>query len=170
MPELFGLHAVSYGQALGLLLLSKILFGGFRGGRARQMFWRRRMMARWEKMTPEEREKFRQGMQGRCGPFGPAGGRERKGPRMTAVEAAILRSSRAGPLAKLVERGARRRRRRWLGERLGWLSHLPDCATAVVLPVARRARGRSWRRASARNRCHKATWCWKCEPAATWKP
>jgi Ca2+/H+ antiporter, TMEM165/GDT1 family len=72
MPELFGLHAVSYGQALGLLLLSKILFGGFRGGRGGHMFWRRRMMERWEKMTPEEREKFRQGMQGRCGPFGAA--------------------------------------------------------------------------------------------------
>jgi hypothetical protein len=27
------------------------------------------MMERWEKMTPEEREKFRQGMRGRCGPF-----------------------------------------------------------------------------------------------------
>jgi hypothetical protein len=34
------------------------------------MFWRRRMIERWEKMTPEEREKFRQGMQSRCGSFG----------------------------------------------------------------------------------------------------
>lgn len=71
MPELFGLHTINYGQALGLLILSKILFGGFRGGRAREMFWRRRMMARWEKMTPEEREKFRAGLGGHCGPFGP---------------------------------------------------------------------------------------------------
>jgi hypothetical protein len=30
------------------------------------------MMERWEKMTPEEREKFRQGFGGRhCGPFRP---------------------------------------------------------------------------------------------------
>jgi hypothetical protein len=29
-------------------------------------------MERWEQMTPEEREKFRQGMRGRCGPFEPA--------------------------------------------------------------------------------------------------
>jgi hypothetical protein len=74
MPELFGLHTISFGQALGLLFLSKLLLGGLRGGRwgGRGMFWRRRMMARWEKMTPEEREKFRQGMRGRCGPFGPA--------------------------------------------------------------------------------------------------
>jgi hypothetical protein len=30
------------------------------------MHWRRRMMERWEQMTPEEREKFRQGVGGRC--------------------------------------------------------------------------------------------------------
>jgi hypothetical protein len=34
------------------------------------MYWRRRMMERWEKMTPEEREKFREGLRGRCGQFG----------------------------------------------------------------------------------------------------
>jgi hypothetical protein len=28
------------------------------------------MSERWEKMSPEEREKFRQGMRGRCGSFG----------------------------------------------------------------------------------------------------
>jgi hypothetical protein len=33
------------------------------------MRWRRRMMERWEHMTPEEREKFRQSMRGRCGSF-----------------------------------------------------------------------------------------------------
>jgi hypothetical protein len=69
MPELFSLHVLNYWQALGLLVLSKILLGGLRGGGARRMFWRGRMMERWEKMTPEEREKFRQGLRGRCGPF-----------------------------------------------------------------------------------------------------
>lgn len=70
MPSIFALHAITFWQSAGLLLLSKILLGGFRPGR--KMFWRRRMMDRWEKMTPEEREKFRQGMQS-CGrPFGPA--------------------------------------------------------------------------------------------------
>ena len=33
--------------------------------------FRRRMAERWEHMTPEERERFRQGMRGRCG-FGPS--------------------------------------------------------------------------------------------------
>ena len=72
MPAVFGLHAITYWQGLGLLALSKILLGGFRGGPRRHMFWRRRMKERWEKMTPEEREKFRQGMKGHCGSFRPA--------------------------------------------------------------------------------------------------
>jgi len=68
MPALFGWHLITFGQALGILVLSKILFGGFRGGPQRH-WGRRRMMERWASMTPEEREKFRQGM-GRCGVFG----------------------------------------------------------------------------------------------------
>jgi hypothetical protein len=72
MPALFGWHLISFWQAVGVLVLSKILFGGFRGHPGRHLYWRRRMMERWEQMTPEEREKFRQGMRGRCGPFGPA--------------------------------------------------------------------------------------------------
>jgi len=70
MPAIFGLHAVSFWQALGLLVLSKILFGGFRGRPGFAMHWRERMMERWEQMTPEEREKFRTGLRGGCGPFG----------------------------------------------------------------------------------------------------
>jgi len=69
MPAVFGWHVITYWQSLGLLVLSKILFGGFRGGPHRHWGWRRRMMERWDKMTPEEREKFRHAMHG-CGPFG----------------------------------------------------------------------------------------------------
>jgi predicted membrane chloride channel (bestrophin family) len=72
MPALFGWHLITFWQAVGVLVLSKILFGGFRGSTGRHLYWRRRMMERWEQMTPEEREKFRQGMHGRCGPFGSA--------------------------------------------------------------------------------------------------
>jgi hypothetical protein len=71
-PALFGWHLITFWQALGVLVLSKILFGGFRGGPGRHMYWRRKMAERWDAMTPEERDKFRQGMRGRCGPFGPA--------------------------------------------------------------------------------------------------
>src|SRR5215831_838729 len=70
MPTLFGRPIVTFWQAMGLLLLSLILFGGFRGRSGPpQRRWRRRMMERWEKMTPEEREKFQRGLKG-CGPFG----------------------------------------------------------------------------------------------------
>ena len=70
MPALFGLHVIRFWQAVGILVLSKILFGGFRPRFGPGMRWRRRMMERWEQMTPEEREKFREGMRGRCGPMG----------------------------------------------------------------------------------------------------
>jgi len=72
MPSLFGLRALGFWQALGLLLLSKILFGGFCGAAGRGR-WRRRMHERWEQMTPAERERFREGLKGRCGHSRPAG-------------------------------------------------------------------------------------------------
>jgi len=72
-PAIFGLRTISYWQAVGLLILSKILFGGFigrprlhRGGK-----WARSMSERWDAMTPEEREKFRERMWQDFGPFGP---------------------------------------------------------------------------------------------------
>jgi len=67
MPALFGLRAIGFWQALGLLVLSRILLGGFRGRPGQGMHWRGRMRERWEQMTPQEREKFRQGMRERCG-------------------------------------------------------------------------------------------------------
>jgi len=71
LPSLFNFRTITFFQAAGLLLLSRILFGGFRGhGAGRRFGWRRQMMKRWARMTPEEREKFRQGMRAGCGPFG----------------------------------------------------------------------------------------------------
>ncbi|HEV7669023.1 MAG TPA: hypothetical protein VGS22_10895 [Thermoanaerobaculia bacterium] len=72
LPQIFGWPRVTFWQALGLLALCRILFGGFglRGSGRSNM--RRRMDERWERMTPEERERFRQGLRGRCG-FGPSG-------------------------------------------------------------------------------------------------
>jgi hypothetical protein len=59
IPALFHLSAITFWQALGILVLSWILFGGMRGaGRGCRGNWRRRMHERWEQMTPEEREKF----------------------------------------------------------------------------------------------------------------
>jgi hypothetical protein len=59
---------INFWQALGILVLSKILFGGFHGGpKGRHAYWKGRMVERWEKMTPEEREKFKQEWKARCG-------------------------------------------------------------------------------------------------------
>jgi hypothetical protein len=62
MPGIFAVRAITFWQALGLLVLSKLLFGGFRPYPGAGPRWRRRMMERWEQMTPEEREKFRRGV------------------------------------------------------------------------------------------------------------
>ncbi|WP_413726641.1 hypothetical protein [Sodalis sp. RH16] len=57
LPVIFGVKSIGFFQALGLLILSKILFGSFHG---HGMFARRRqeMRERWMAMTPEEREAF----------------------------------------------------------------------------------------------------------------
>jgi len=71
LPPLFGWRPVTFWQALGLLALCRILFGGLgRHGAGRSRF-RRRLAERWEHMTPEERERFRQRLRERCG-FGPS--------------------------------------------------------------------------------------------------
>jgi Ca2+/H+ antiporter, TMEM165/GDT1 family len=62
VPELFGGKPIGLWQAIGLLVLARILFGGrsFVGGR--HGHWRRRMRERWDQMTPEQREVFRAAM------------------------------------------------------------------------------------------------------------
>ena len=55
LPALFaGAQQVSYVQALGLLLLCKILFGGFRGG-----CHGHKLRQRWDSMSPEERQELK---------------------------------------------------------------------------------------------------------------
>jgi len=73
LPALFGWRTVTFWQALGLLVLCRILFGGLgsRGGPGGSV--RRRMRERWEHMTPEERERFRQGLRARWGFCSPTG-------------------------------------------------------------------------------------------------
>ena len=73
LPALFGWRAVTFWQAVGLLALCRILFGGWGRHGSPRSGLRRRMERRWEQMTPEERERFRQGMRGRCGVATTAG-------------------------------------------------------------------------------------------------
>lgn len=61
-PALLGLKEIQFLQALGLLVLTRLLFGGFRGHTHIRDHWRRHMEERWQTMSPEEREKFQHGM------------------------------------------------------------------------------------------------------------
>lgn len=57
---------VTFWQAFGILVLSKVLFGSFGGrGRSGRYSGKERMM--WNSMTPEQKEKFREEWKSRCG-------------------------------------------------------------------------------------------------------
>ena len=73
LPPLFGLSRITFWQALGILALCRILFGGFGFHGSGRSSMRRRMEERCEQMTPEERERFRQRMRGRFGFDPPTG-------------------------------------------------------------------------------------------------
>ena len=70
LTDVLGLKAITYWQALGILVLAKILFGGFPGRRGGPFGppWRgRMMMERWQSLTPEQREQMREEMRRRFG-------------------------------------------------------------------------------------------------------
>ena len=71
LPSLFGWRQINFWQGLGLLALCRILFGGLGSHRSGRPNFRGRMRERCGKMTPEERERFRQAMRERWG-FGPS--------------------------------------------------------------------------------------------------
>lgn len=72
MPSIFGWRTITFWQALGLLALCRILFGGIGGRGGPRYSIRRRMRERWQGMTPDERERFRDAMRARCGFAPPA--------------------------------------------------------------------------------------------------
>lgn len=70
LPDVIGVKAITFLQALGILLLSKILFGSFghRGGWNRGRYqWKKRMQEKLAAMSPEDKEKFKQEWRKRCG-------------------------------------------------------------------------------------------------------
>jgi hypothetical protein len=77
VPAIFvGVPMITFTQAIALLLLAKLLFGGFRGGHGchrcgggwkGKHYWHKRMERKLEGMSPEEREKFKQDLRNRCG-------------------------------------------------------------------------------------------------------
>jgi hypothetical protein len=71
LVEVLAVKTITYWQALGLLVLAKIFFGGF-PGRCRQFGpgggWRGAMMAKhWESLSPEQREHMRDEMRRKFG-------------------------------------------------------------------------------------------------------
>ena len=69
MPDVFAVHTITFGQAMALFVLSKLIFGlrGIGPGP-----WGTHLRQRWEQLSPEEREKMRErlrhrGFFGRCG-------------------------------------------------------------------------------------------------------
>ena len=70
LPAIFGVKSITLLQAFGILVLSKILFGGFghrRWGGGRGYQWKQNMQNRMAAMTPEEKEKFKSEWKNRCG-------------------------------------------------------------------------------------------------------
>ena len=66
VPMLFRGPMLSYWEALGLFVLARLLFGGLRPhGRGPWGHSWHHARARWEQMTPEERERFRSRFHGR---------------------------------------------------------------------------------------------------------
>lgn len=73
MPTIFGLSIITFWQALGLLVLSKILFGGKGWGRRRHSHghykssqWKKNLHEKWNNMSAEEKEALKAQMKSRC--------------------------------------------------------------------------------------------------------
>lgn len=64
LPTVLGVSTITFWQAVGILVLSKILFGAFKGYHRRgdRHIWRNK----WMHMSPEEREKMKAEWKNRC--------------------------------------------------------------------------------------------------------
>jgi hypothetical protein len=69
LPAVLGVKSITFLQALGILLLSKILFGGFGSKHGRRHGGDKwiEMKQKFAGMAPEEREKFKSEWKNRCG-------------------------------------------------------------------------------------------------------
>lgn len=65
LPEIFDIPEISFIQAIGLLVLSRILFGGFGGHR--KFRGHRGWHDKWMRMNPEERAEFKRKWKEHCG-------------------------------------------------------------------------------------------------------
>ena len=71
LPSVLGVKTITFLQALGILVLSKILFGGFKGGHRHPESHhnhKQDSLNRWMHMSREERETMWAEWKGRCQP------------------------------------------------------------------------------------------------------
>jgi len=68
LPELLNVKAINYWQAVGLVVLCKILFGNFRppAGQGPQYFGKPDWRKKWMGMNDAEKEKFKEEWRKRC--------------------------------------------------------------------------------------------------------
>jgi Ca2+/H+ antiporter, TMEM165/GDT1 family len=69
MPSLFNLPPLDLGHAIGLLLLARVLSGGFRlGFLGSKEHWeqKKEMWEKFSNMPPEERQKWKEDLRERC--------------------------------------------------------------------------------------------------------
>lgn len=62
VPTLFNGPVISFWQAVGLFILAKLLFGGFRGRPGGPPAWKKKYYDKLSSMSPEERERFKEKM------------------------------------------------------------------------------------------------------------
>lgn len=67
LPDILNTSTITFWQAMGLFILSKILFGfgGGGGGKMGPPWMRGRMGEKFRNMSPEEKEKFKEEMKNR---------------------------------------------------------------------------------------------------------
>lgn len=78
MPDIFGLPIITWAQAVGLIVLSKIFFGFGKGKKccghdhdgSGSLAWKEKMRDRYENMSDEEKERFKN----KCGRWMNIGG------------------------------------------------------------------------------------------------
>ncbi len=67
LAEVTTVKFINYWQALGLLLLSKLLFGGFNKGFSKKnSMWSSEMKEKWHNMSVEEKDNFKQEWRNKC--------------------------------------------------------------------------------------------------------
>ncbi len=69
LPDIVGVKEISFWQAVGILILSRILFGGFHMGSKRRRHHKREFgnpQEKWGSMDKGEKAKFKEGWEAYC--------------------------------------------------------------------------------------------------------